>query len=180
MSCGLPVLDLWFRYCALNGHDTTSHLWPLIFHRSRVRDSRWPSGFPYLSVPYSKYPDGPGMFDFLGFTFYWGISLRGYWVIKKKTAKKRLSRFKRMVWDWCKKNRHKPLRAQHEVLCSKLRGYYQYFGVRCNFKAIATIFHHTKRAWRYWLCRRSHKGNVRYEHLETQYPLPRPRIVHDF
>ena len=124
--------------------------------------------------------DGPGTFDFLGFTFYWGISLRGYWVIKKKTAKKRLSRFKRMVWDWCKENRHKPLRAQHEVLCSKLRGYYQYFGVRCNFKAIATIFHHTKRAWRYWLCRRSHKGNVRYEHLETQYPLPRPRIVHDF
>lgn len=86
----------------------------------------------------------PGTFDFAGFTFYWGISLRGYWVIKKKTAKKRLNRLKRMVWDWCKKNRHKPLRVQYEVLCSKLRGYYQYFGVRSNFKAIALAYYHTK------------------------------------
>jgi transposase len=27
------------------------------FHRSQVRNSRWPFGFPYLSVPYGKYPD---------------------------------------------------------------------------------------------------------------------------
>jgi hypothetical protein len=34
-----------------------------------------------------------GTFDFLGFTFHWGQSGQGYWVIKKKTARRRLSRF---------------------------------------------------------------------------------------
>ena len=33
---------------------------------------------------------GDGTFDFLGFTHYWGRSRRGYWVIKRKTAKKRV------------------------------------------------------------------------------------------
>ena len=121
----------------------------------------------------------PGTFDFLGFTFYWGVSRQGYRVIKKKTVKKRLDRFKRMVWDWCKKNRHKPMRDQYGVLCSKLRGYYQYFGVICNFKAIARAFYHTLRAWRFWLSRRSHKGNVKFEDLEVKFPLPKPRIVHN-
>jgi group II intron reverse transcriptase/maturase len=121
-----------------------------------------------------------GTFDFLGFTFYRGISRRGNWVIMKKTAQKRLSRFHKMVWDWCKKNRHKSLQDQYATLCSKLRGYYQYFGVICNYKAIARARYYTRRSWRYWLCRRSHKGKIKYEDLENQYPLPKPRIVHNF
>ena len=121
----------------------------------------------------------PGTVDFLGFTFYRGISRRGYWVIKKKTAHKRLSRFDKRIWDWCKKNRHKSLQYQHATLCSKLRGYYQYFGVVCNFKAIARTYYYTLRAWRYWLSQRSHKGKVFYADLETLYSLPKPRIVHN-
>ena len=121
-----------------------------------------------------------GTFDFLGFTFYRGISRQGNWVIMKKTAQKRLSRFRKMVWDWCKKNRHKPLQDQYATLCSKLRGYYQYFGVICNFKAIARAMFSTRRSWKYWLCRRSHKGKIKYEDLQRQYPLPKPRIVHNF
>ncbi len=57
-----------------------------------------------------------GTFDFLGFTFYWGKSLKGNWVIKKKTARKRSNRFMRMLWSWCRENRHKPLSEQHETL----------------------------------------------------------------
>jgi len=123
--------------------------------------------------------DKPGTFDFLGFTFYRGISRQGKWVIKKKTAQKRLSRFSKMVWDWCKKNRHKFLQNQYATLCSKLRGYYQYFGVVSNFKAIARAYYYTLRAWKYWLSRRSHKGKVKIEDLAAQYPLPKPRIVHN-
>jgi len=122
----------------------------------------------------------PGTFKFLGFTFYRGMSRQGYWVIKKKTASKRLHRFKKRVWEWCKKNRHQPLKEQYKTLCSKLRGHYQYFGVIGNFKAIANSYYHSLRAWRYWLCRRSHKGKVKYEDLLIQYPLPKPRIVHNF
>src|SRR5262249_51339565 len=42
-------------------------------------------------------PHEPGTFDFLGFTHYWGKSRKGYWVIKRKTATKRLRRTLRAI-----------------------------------------------------------------------------------
>ncbi len=121
----------------------------------------------------------PGTFDFLGFTHYWGMSRQGYRVFMRKTISKRLSRFKRMVWVWCRNNRHKPIQEQHATLCNKLRGHYQYFGVTCNFRAISRAWHHALCAWRYWLSRRSHKGNVTHGNLVATFPLPKPRIVHN-
>ena len=122
---------------------------------------------------------GKGTFDFLGFTFYWGKSRRGYWVIKKKTARKRLHRFMKMLWQWCKANRHDAMEEQYKVLCSKLRGFYQYYGVCGNYKALEVVFEHAERAWRRWLSRRSHTGNVLFKDLRSTYPLPLPRIVHN-
>ena len=120
-----------------------------------------------------------GTFDFLGFTFYWGKTLKGYPVIKKKTARKRLTRYLKMTWNWCKENRHDPIGKQYRTLSAKLRGYYQYFGVRCNYKAIEAAYEYTEKAWRYWLSRRSHKGKVLFKTLQETFPLPKPRIVHN-
>jgi RNA-directed DNA polymerase len=69
---------------------------------------------------------GTGTFDFLGFTHYWAKTRQGYWVIKRKTVGKRLRRFMKESWTWCRENRHAPLQEQHRTLCSKLRGYYHY------------------------------------------------------
>ena len=120
-----------------------------------------------------------GTFDFLGFTFYWSKSRNGNWVIKKKTARKRLNRFLRMLWGWCKASRHDPIELQHDILCSKLRGFYQYFGVRSNYKALEVAFEYAEKAWRRWLSRRSSKGVVLFDDLRKRYPLPIPRIVHN-
>ena len=126
--------------------------------------------------------DGKGTFDFLGFTHYWAKTRRGYWVIKRKTVGKRLRRFMKGIWTWCRENRHEPLQEQYRTLCSKLRGYYQYYGIRGNFKMLEVIFEHTKRAWQYWLSRRSHKGHINWqkyeETLRQPLPLPKPRIIH--
>jgi group II intron reverse transcriptase/maturase len=119
-----------------------------------------------------------GTFDFLGFTFYWGKSRKGYWVIKKRTARKRLSRFLTGLWQWCKSHRHESIQRQHKILCSKLRGFYQYFGVRCNYKALEAAHEYARKAWRRWLSRRSSKGKVTFEDLNKTFPLPLPRIVH--
>jgi len=89
---------------------------------------------------------GKATFDFLGFTFYWSKSRRGYWVIKKKTVRKRLARFMKGLWQWCRENRHEPIKEQYKELCSKLRGYYQYYGVRSNYKALEVVFEHAERA----------------------------------
>jgi group II intron reverse transcriptase/maturase len=53
----------------------------------------------------------PGTFDLLGFTHYWGRSRKGHWVVKRKTASKRLSRAVRSIAQWCRYNRHRPVRV---------------------------------------------------------------------
>jgi RNA-directed DNA polymerase len=135
-------------------------------------------------IPFGRPSGKPkGTFDFLGFTFYWGKSLKGNWVIKKQTARKRRNRFMRMLWRWCRANRHDPLKEQHETLCSKLRGYYQYFGVRSNYKALEVVYEYAIKAWRRWLGERHRDGYIsceKFEKILSTFPLPRPRIVHDF
>ncbi len=134
--------------------------------------------------PPSREPSalGKGTFDFLGFTHYWAKTRRGYWVIKRKTVGKRLRRFMKAIWLWCRENRHQPLQEQYRILCSKLRGYYQYYGIRGNFRVLEAVFRHTHRAWRYWLSRRSHKGHINWQKfvalVHDKLPLPKPRIIH--
>jgi group II intron reverse transcriptase/maturase len=136
-------------------------------------------------IPFGKPPRNgkPGRtFDFLGFTFFWGKSLKGYSVIKKQTARKRRNRFMRSQWRWCKENRHEPLKLQHEILSSKLRGFYQYFGVRSNFKALEVVYEFTQKAWRRWLGRRHGNGYItqkKFSEIIRTFPLPLPKIVHN-
>jgi group II intron reverse transcriptase/maturase len=122
---------------------------------------------------------GNGTIDYLGFTFYWGKSLKGNWVIKKKTMRKRLRRTLSRIWLWCRDNLHEDIIEQYDMLCAKLRGHYQYFGVRCNYEALEKVYRYTCRAWCRWLSRRSHKGKVRIADLLQAFPLPKPRIVHN-
>ena len=88
------------------------------------------------------------------------------------------------IWQWCRENRHQSLKEQYGDLVSKLLGYYQYYSISCNYKALKTVFEHTQYAWRYWLSRRSHKGNINIEKFTksilSEYSLPKPRIVHKF
>jgi len=72
-------------------------------------------------------------------------------VFQKKTARKRLTRFVKRLWQWCKDYRHDPIKEQHQMLCCKLRGFYQYFGVRSNYKALEVVFEFAEKAWRRWL-----------------------------
>jgi RNA-directed DNA polymerase len=121
-------------------------------------------------------------FDFLGFTHYWTKSRLGYWVIKRKTMGKRLTRFVKQVWEWCRENRHEPIAEQNRTLNSKLRGYYQYYGIRSNYKALEVVYEEVQRAWRYWLSRRNHKGTINWGKFASRIlkalPLVRPKIIH--
>jgi group II intron reverse transcriptase/maturase len=158
--------------------------------KSHVIDFRRPSRNPTAdggpSSPSSSNGQGGrrkgnGTFDFLGFTHYWARSQRGFWVIKRRTMRQRQRRAFLSIWEWCRRHRHLPLKAQHQRLSSKLRGHYQYYGIRCNLDRMRAVYRHVKRAWRYWLSRRSHRSDIPWEkfvrYLE-KHPLPAPRIVH--
>jgi group II intron reverse transcriptase/maturase len=124
---------------------------------------------------------GGGTFDFLGFTHYWGRSLRGTWVVRKKTARGRLRRALDALWGWCRDHRHEPLEAQHGTLKRKLLGHYAYYGITGNYYSIRGYHWQATRSWKYWLGRRHRDGTIpwgRFARLLKRYPLPRPRIVH--
>lgn len=122
-----------------------------------------------------------GSFDFLGFTYYWTRNHRGTWVIKHTTASKRLRRTIHNFWCWCRDHQHLPLPEQARKLAQKLRGYYQYYAVRGNYKALQSVLYWTCRSWLYWLRRRGGKRRVTWEkfkQLLARFPLPQPRILH--
>jgi hypothetical protein len=124
--------------------------------------------------------EGPGTFDLLGFTHYWGVSRSGKWVVKRKTAKDRFRRALARVAQWCRAHRHDDIRVQQQALGLKLRGHYGYYGITGNFVALARFLHETTRLWRRWLDQRSQRSRVSWERMNrllARYALPQPRIA---
>jgi len=119
---------------------------------------------------------GPGSFDFLGFSHYWGKSKTGNWVVKRKTAKSRLSRALKSIGEWMCKHRHRPIPEQRRTLNQKLVGHFRYYGITGNSKALGRYRNEVVRRWRNWLNRRSQHARMcwkRMTKLLAKYPLAR-------
>lgn len=124
---------------------------------------------------------GPGTFDFLGFTHYWGRSRKGNWVVKQKTAKDRLRRAIKGIYEWCRKNLHVDVAGQHVILKQKVTGHYRYYGITGNSRSLSCFHQQVQRAWQKWLNRRSQRSKMdweRFKLLLERYPLPPPTVVH--
>jgi group II intron reverse transcriptase/maturase len=157
---------------------------PKRFERFGLRIHPEKSRMVQFSRPYWRQGKGTGSFAFLGFTHYWAKTLGGGWTIKRKTLGKRLCRFLSGIAGWCKENRHEPIREQHRILSAKLRGHYQYYGVRGNYKMLEVAYEHARAAWKRWLTRRNSKDRMSWADYEAKvlkyFALPKPRIVHAF
>lgn len=128
-----------------------------------------------------KEEQDPEHCDFLGVRHYWGKSRKGRWVVKRKTAKGRLRRAIRKVWEWCRRNRHEPVHTQQEQLNRKVQGHYGYYGITPNMRSLQAYHRAVERTWRYWLNRRSRTPSMpwaRFRKVLERYPLAMPRIVH--
>jgi group II intron reverse transcriptase/maturase len=164
----LDVLPKRFGKYGLTVHPTKTKLVPFCPPSSRTEERNGP-GAPR-----------PGTFDLLGFTHYWGRSLRGYWVIKQKTAASRFSRAVRSIDQWCRDNRHISIGEQHQKLNQKLRGHCAYYGVTGNSGSLSRFLWEVERRWRKWLLRRSRQRTMtwaRFRLLLRRYPLARVRTV---
>jgi hypothetical protein len=147
----------------------------LTFHPDKTRL------LPFWRPPQAQQSGkGPATCDFLGFTFYWARSRKGYWRMWCKTRRASLRRAKQAIYDWCRRHRHQPVEAQHAALGRRLRGHCNYFGVRGNVRSLLRLVEATKRAWDKWRCRRSQRKRLNWERftdLLRQKPLPHPRIT---
>ena len=127
------------------------------------------------------HPGVPESFDLLGFTHYWGRSLHGQWVVKRKTSGSRLGRAVRAIHEWCRDHRHNPLAEQQQRLSEKLRGHCAYYGITGNSSCLSAFRVWTVRAWRYWLSRRNRERGMTWDcfnQLLARYPLPAAVAIH--
>jgi RNA-directed DNA polymerase len=164
----MEVVPKRFGRFGLTVHPTKTKLVPFRPPSSRTKDR---SGLR---------DDRPGTLDLLGFTHYWGRSLKGYWVVKLKTAADRFSRAVRSIDSWCRDNRHISINEQQQKLNQKLRGHYAYYGVTGNSGALSRFLWEVERHWRKWLYRRSRSRSMnwtRFRRVLQRYPLARVRTV---
>jgi RNA-directed DNA polymerase len=130
------------------------------------------------------HPDTNGTsFNFLGFTHVWGKSRAGGPVVWQVTAKDRYARALAAVAEWCRHNRHLPLRDQHAHLSLMIRGHCAYYGISGNSRRVRWYANQTVRIWKKWLSRRGGPNGFRWKRLDDllkRHPLPAPRIVHRY
>ncbi|MCG8375563.1 MAG: group II intron reverse transcriptase/maturase, partial [Chlorobiales bacterium] len=125
---------------------------------------------------------GSGVFDFLGFTFYLGLSQAGRTLPKVKSSSKKLRVKLKRVSQWCKENRNLlRLRELWKSFCSKLRGHIQYYGVTFNAPAVGWFVRQSIQIFVKWLNRRSQRRSMNFEQFNQYmqiYPAPLIRIHH--
>ncbi len=120
-------------------------------------------------------------FTFLGFTHHWGRSRKGAWVVKRRTATKRLARAVKTVAEWCRTNRHQPLAEQHQKLGRKIQGHCAYYGITGNSRLLERFRDLVVQVWHKWLNRRGQRKGTTWEWLTRflrRHPLPKPYAVH--
>ena len=131
-------------------------------------------------IPFSRYRRGETSFDFLGFEFRWDSDRKGQARLRRRTSRKKFRNSIKRVAEWCKKNRHRRMREQFELLNAKLRGYYNYYGVNGNYDSLKEFYHLVQGLHLKWLNRRSQRPSYTWEGyyvLRQHFALERPRIV---
>jgi RNA-directed DNA polymerase len=131
-------------------------------------------------IPFSRYRRGETSFDFLGFEFRWGTDRKGQARLKRCTSRKKFRRSVKRVAEWCKRNRHRRVGEQFQLLNAKLRGYYNYYGVHGNYVSLDKFFYRVRRLHLKWLNRRSQRPSYNwagYQVLSQSFALARPRII---
>ena len=132
----------------------------------------------------TRHPETGGTtFNFLGFTHVWGRSRKGINGVRQVTDKGRYARAVAAVMDWCRRNRHRPLRDQHAHLSAMMRGHYAYYGISGNYRRLRWYAHEVVRVWKKWLSRRDRQGVFTWNRLNAllkRHPLPPARIIHRY
>jgi len=122
-------------------------------------------------------------FDFLGFTFYWGVSRKGNLVLKHKTSSKGFTKAVNKFTAWMKVNRHTKIKVLIAQINVKLRGHYEYFGITFNSRSINKFYTTVKRVIFKWLNRRGGKNHnwIYFTRLVDHWlPLIKPKIYHSY
>ena len=120
-------------------------------------------------------------FSFLGFEFFWKEDRQGTPRVTRRTARKKLHAACARIKEWIKLHRHLPVRYFFAGLNSRLRGHYNYYGVRGNSRSLSRFFDWAIACAFKWLNRRGGKRRsftwAHFAHVLDLIPVERPRIT---
>jgi hypothetical protein len=123
-------------------------------------------------------------FEFLGFEFYWGKGRQGIGIVlKRRTSRKKYKAALANFKEWCKYHCRLPKSLLVAKLNQKLRGYWNYYGIRGNYDSLSDYYYHIKNILFKWLNRRSQRKSYNqtgFKALLNDFKLAKPRICHNF
>jgi len=122
-------------------------------------------------------------FDFLGFTFYIGRTLKGKSCVRVKTSRKRMKSKLVNVKVWMKANRHKgTMKELWDLFRIKLRGHIQYYGVSFNIHYVQRFIIRAEYLFFKWINRRGGRKRTSWTNFIkfiNQYPPPKVVVCHN-
>jgi len=125
----------------------------------------------------------PETFNFLGFTFYCDISRKGKFKLGIKTERKKFGAKLKEMNKWLKEARCiDKIETWWHILCSKLRGHFQYYGIYGNLRSIGKFYYWTVKLLFKWLNRRSQMKSFTWDKFNVyikRHNLPKPKITVD-
>jgi len=122
-------------------------------------------------------------FDFLGFTHICTRARRnGKFQIRRQTMARRQRTKIKAIAQELKYRREQPIAEQGRWLQSVLRGYYGYYAVPLNMRALGSFRLEVTKRWYKSLCRRSHKKRLTWSkmNLHVRRWLPPPKVQHPY
>jgi group II intron reverse transcriptase/maturase len=122
----------------------------------------------------------PETFNFLGLTFIAGKSLRGRFLLKRRSRRDRMKAKIKEVAGELRQRMHQSIPEQGKWLKQVVTGYFGYHAVPTNAAALVTFRDEIIARWRWVLHRRSQKSALTWTRMKKLADdwLPKPRILH--
>lgn len=114
-------------------------------------------------LPFGRYKGGKDKFDFLGFEFHNGKTIKGIYRTYIITSRKKLKLKRATTKQWIKEHMHAPLANLCKAINRKLRGHYNYYGINGNYISIVKFYKFVKYTLYKWLNRRDQKGKMDFK-----------------
>ncbi len=122
----------------------------------------------------------PETFAFLGFTFICGRSLRGAFLLLRRTRSDRMRATLRDIKDQLRSRMHLPIPEQGRWLGRVVAGFFAYHAVPTNSAALGRFHSGVTGRWRRALKARSQRDSMTRERINKLAAewLPAPRVLH--
>ena len=104
-------------------------------------------------------------FNFLGFTFVCGKSLRGRFLLLRLTRRDRMVAKLKTVKEELRRRRHQPIPVQGAWLAQVVSGFFNYHAVPTNARALSAFRDRVVELWRRSLRRRSQRDFTTWERM---------------